>query len=72
MTNISEPFSLKHTHWLTTVGVNVIGLDEADLEVVEHSRLMEVAESREVILSHQNIRIPKKWKCIVFGTNGIF
>lgn len=50
----------------------MIGLQETDFEIVEHSGLMEVAESCEVILSYQNIWIPKKWKRIVFGTKWIF
>lgn len=61
----------KYDNRLTTVSVNVIGLQETHFEIVEHSRLMEVAESCEVIFSHQNVRIPKKRK-LVFGTNFIF
>lgn len=44
---------------LTTVGVNKFGVDEANFEVVEHGRLMEVAESCEVILSHQDVWVPQ-------------
>ena len=42
---------------LTTVGVDVVGLKEADLEVVQDGRLVQVAEGREVILPHQDVRV---------------
>ena len=42
---------------LTAVGVDVVGLKEADLEVVQDGRLVQVAEGREVILSHQDVRV---------------
>ena len=42
---------------LTTVGVDVVGLKEAVLEVVQDGRLVQVAEGREVILSHQDVRV---------------
>lgn len=42
---------------LTTVCVDVVGLEEPDFEVVENRRLMQVAQGRQVILSHQDIRI---------------
>ena len=42
---------------LTAVGVDVVGLKEADLEVVQDGRLVQVAEGREVILPHQDVRV---------------
>lgn len=44
---------------LTTVGVDKFGVNEADFEVVEHGRLVEVAEGCEVILSHQDVWVPQ-------------
>lgn len=56
---------------LTTVGVDMVGLQEADLEVVQHCRLVQVAEGREVILSHQDVRVSKEGQWIVFRTDWI-
>ena len=55
----------------TAVGVDVIGLQEAYSEVVQHSRFMEVAKCREVILSHQDIRVPQEGQLVVFGPDGV-
>lgn len=46
---------------LTTVGVNEFGFCKADSEIVEHCGLVEVAEGREVILTHEDVRVPK-WR----------
>lgn len=40
---------------LTTVGVDVVGLEEPDFEVVQHSGLVQVAEGCQVILPHQDV-----------------
>lgn len=45
---------------LTAVGVNELGLREADPEVVQHCGLVEVAEGREVILTHEDVRVPER------------
>jgi hypothetical protein len=45
---------------LTTVGVDEFGLCEADSEIMQHCGLMEVAEGCEVILTHQDVRVPKR------------
>lgn len=45
---------------LTAVGVNEFGFREADPEVVEHRGLVEVAEGRQVILTHQDVRVPER------------
>lgn len=45
---------------LTAVGVNELGFREADPEVVEHRGLVEVAEGREVILPHEDVRVPER------------
>lgn len=42
---------------ITTVRVNQLGVDEAHFEVVQHCRLVEVAESCEVIFPYQDVRV---------------
>lgn len=42
---------------ITTVRVNQLGVDEAHFEVVQHCRLVEVAESREIIFPHQDVGV---------------
>lgn len=54
---------------LTTVGVNELGFCKADSEVVEHGRLMEIAEGGEVVLTHEDVGIPKRRQG--FWINGI-
>lgn len=44
--------------FFTTVRVDQLGVDKAHFEVVEDSWLVEVAESCEVILPYQDVRIP--------------
>ena len=45
----------------------MVGLQEAHLEVVEHGRLVQVAEGGEVILPDQNIRVTQKRKLVMLG-----
>lgn len=52
---------------LTTVSVDKLGVDETDFEVVEHSRLVEVAERCEVILTHQDVRVPQVRQVLRLG-----
>lgn len=54
---------------LTTVGVNEFGFCKADSEIVKHRRFVEIAEGCEVILTHEDVRIPK-WRQR-FWINGI-
>lgn len=42
---------------LTTVGVDVVGLEEPDFEVVEDCRLVQVAQGCQVILPQEDVRI---------------
>lgn len=42
----------------TAVGVDEFGVDEAHFQVVQHGRFMKVTQSRQVILSHQDVRVP--------------
>lgn len=42
---------------LTTVGVDVVGFEEPDFEVVQHRRLVQVAQDCQVILPHQDVWI---------------
>lgn len=44
---------------LTAVGVNELGVDEANFEVVENGRFVQVAEGGEIILPHQDVRVPE-------------
>lgn len=43
---------------LTTIRINEFGVDEADAEIVQHSRLVKVAEGCEVIFSNKYVRVP--------------
>lgn len=45
----------------------MVGLEEAHFEVVQDSRLVQVAESCEVILPHQDVRVPevRKVLCLI-------
>lgn len=56
---------------LTTVRVDVVRLKEADLEVVQDGRLVQVAESREVIFSHQDVRVPQEGKRVAVSTHRV-
>lgn len=52
---------------LTAVSVDELGVDETDFEVVEHGRLVEVAERCEVILAHQDVRVPQVRQVLRLG-----
>lgn len=56
-----------HNCPLTAISVDELGVDEADFEVVQHCRLMEVAERREVILAHQDVRVSQVGQVLGFG-----
>lgn len=49
---------------ITTVCVNQPGVDKAHFEVVQHCWLMEIAESCEVILPHQDIWVSQWWQVV--------
>lgn len=51
----------------TAVSVDELGVDEADFKVVEHGRLVEVAERCEVILAHQDVGVPQVRQVLGFG-----
>lgn len=57
---------------LTTVRIDVVGLEEPDFEVVEDRGLVQVAQGRQVILSHQNIWIAQERQLISLEVNRIF
>lgn len=57
---------------LTAVRVDVVGLQEPDFEVVEDGGFVEVAQSRQVILSHQDIGIAQERQLVSLEINGIF
>lgn len=42
---------------LTAVGVDVVGLQETHPQVVQHGGLVQVAESSEVVLAHQDVGV---------------
>lgn len=42
---------------LTAVCVDELGVDKAHFKVVQHRWLVQVAESSEVIFSHQDVRV---------------
>lgn len=52
---------------LTAVSVDELGIDETDFEVVEHGWLVEVAERCEVILAHQDVRVPQVRQVLCLG-----
>lgn len=52
---------------LTAVSVDELGVHETDFEVVEHGRLVEVAERCEVILAHQDVRVPQVRQVLRLG-----
>lgn len=52
---------------LTAVSVDELGVDKTDFEVVEHGRLVEVAERCEVILAHQDVRVPQVRQVLRLG-----
>lgn len=45
------------TSRLTTVRVDVVRLQEANFEIMKDCRFVQVAESREVIFPHQDVRV---------------
>lgn len=45
---------------ITAVGVDKLAVYESDPEVVQHGGLVEIAESREVILAHQDVWITER------------
>lgn len=44
----------------TTVGIDDSGLHKSHFEVMQDCRLMQVAESGEVVLPHQDVRVAKR------------
>lgn len=56
---------------LTTVGIDVVRLKEANLEVVQDGRFVQVAECREVIFSHQDVRVPQEGKRVAVSTHRV-
>lgn len=49
----------------------MVGLEEPDFEVVEDRRLVQVAEGRQVILSHQDIGVAEERQLIALEVNGV-
>lgn len=59
----------RHQHD-AAVGVDEVGLDEAHAEAVQHCGLMEVAEGRQVVLPHQDVRVPQEGQPVAIGADG--
>lgn len=57
--------------WPTAVSVDELGVNEADFEVVQHGRLVEVAERCEVILAHQDVRISQVRQVLCLGVKRV-
>lgn len=51
----------------TAVSVDELRVNEADFEVVEHGRLVEVAERREVIFAHQDVGVSQVRQVLRLG-----
>lgn len=51
----------------TTVSVDELGVDEADFEVVQHGRLVEVAERCKVIFAHQDVGVSQVRQVLRLG-----
>ena len=49
----------------TTVCVDGLGIHKADLDVVKDSRFVEVAQSRQVVLSNQDVWVPQEGEGLV-------
>ena len=49
--------SLRQQSTHTTIRINKFGINKADSEVVQHSRLMKIAEGCEVIFTHKYVRV---------------
>lgn len=63
----------EHGAWtLTTVCIDVVGLEEPHFEVVEDCGLVQVAEGCQVILSHQNIWVAQERQLVSLEVNRIF
>lgn len=58
--------------FLTAVGIDEFGVDEAHFEIVQHRRLVQVTERREVIFSHQDVRVPQVRKVFRLGVQLVF
>lgn len=54
------------TEWLTAVGVDKLRVHESDAQVVQHGRFVQVAQSCEVILAHQNVRVTERRQSSAF------
>lgn len=56
---------------LTTVSVDVVRLKEANLEIVQDGRFVQVAECCEVIFSHQDVRVSEEGKRVAVSTHRV-
>lgn len=55
----------------TAVGVDELGVHEAHFEIVQHGWLVEVAECREVVLAHQDVRVSQVRQVLCLGVQGV-
>lgn len=56
---------------LTAVGVDVVGLQEADSQVVQDGRFMQVTESGEVVLPDQDVGVTQEGERVTLRTHGV-
>ena len=56
----------------STIRVDGVLIDESDWQVVQHGRLVQVRQSREIIFPDQNVRIAQRRKRRVFQRNRLF
>lgn len=57
--------------WLTAVRVDGVGLKESHSQVVQHGGFVQVAERREVILPHQDVRVTQERKRVTLWSHGV-
>jgi hypothetical protein len=50
----------------------MVGLQETDLQIVQNSRLVEIAQGSEIIFSHQDIWIPQEGQLTALDINWVF
>lgn len=56
---------------LTAVGVDVVGLQEADSQVVQDGRFVQVTESGEVVLPDQDVGVTQEGERVTLRTHGV-
>ena len=68
---LSKGAGLSSTCGLTAVGVDVVGLQEADSQVVQDRRFVQVTEGCQVVLAHQDVRVPQEGQRVLLRTHWV-